>query len=170
MERRILVVILLSMSACLFPDGSIAGTNRTVPQEKTHTSPPKSPFRYVITRNQITEVARYPVGGRLRSRGVDVVLDAKAFSEGTLRQLTELLSKRFPDPDELLVSVYTNLDDVLTPEEAEIIPPPGTPIDLSAPTSAWAFYVRNSESEHFSYHTKEPGSVVRTVNLRGKEK
>ena len=121
------------------------------------------------TRNQITEGARYPGGKQVKSRGVDVVLDAKSFSEVTLRQLLALLSKRFPEPDELLLSVYTNLDDVLTPEEAEHIPPLGNPIDLSPPKYAWAFYVRSSEDEHFTYHTKEPGSEAKTVTLRDKD-
>jgi hypothetical protein len=168
MANRILAAILLSIGLCLSADARFVSGNLTTHQEKPHPAPPKSPFRYVITWNKITEGTRYPEGGSLRSRGVSVLLDAKSFSEETLRRLLELLSKRFPDPDELLVSVYTNLDDVRTPEEAET-PATGS-MDLTAPKYAWAFYIRNSESEHFSYHTKDPGSVVRTVNLRGKEK
>jgi len=167
MANRILAAILLSIGLYPSADARLVSSNFTTHQEKPHPAPP-SPFHYAITRNQITDGTRYPEGGTARFRGVDVLLDAKSFSEETLRRLLELLSKRFPNPDELLVSVYTNLDDVRTPEEAEI-PATGS-VDLTAPKYAWAFYIRNSETEHFSYHTKEPGSVVRTVNLRGKEK
>lgn len=167
MPRPTLISILLSIGLCLSAQAGIAGANISHRQEKPHPAPPRSPFRYVITRNQITDGTRYPEGGTARFRGIDVVLDAKSFSEVTLRQLLELISKRFPEPADLLVSVYTSLDDVSTPEEAEHISPRGSLIELSAPEYAWAFYIRNSESEHFSYDTKEPGSVVRTVKLRG---
>src|SRR5258705_6270056 len=137
--------------------------------ESRHPTKPRSPFRYAIIRDRTLEGTYYPQGGNFRFRSVDVLLDAKSFSEESLRQLVKLLSKRIPDPEELLVNIYTNLDDVSTPEEAEYISPPGSAVDLSTPKYAWAFYIRNSDGEHFRYHTKEPGSIVKTVNLRDKE-
>ena len=159
---------MLAIGFALSADGRIAFGDPAA-QEKPQPSLPKAAFRYVIVRNQITEGTRYPEGGSLRYRGVDVLLDAKSFSESTLRQLVELLAKRFPDSEDLFVNIYTNLDDVSTPEEADYIGPPNSPIEFPNPKYAWAFYVRNSENERLDYHTKEPGDVFKTIKLRGKK-
>ena len=43
---------------------------------------PRSPFRYAIARNAIIEISHYPNGPTVKSRGVDVLLDEKSFTEG----------------------------------------------------------------------------------------
>jgi hypothetical protein len=132
------------------------------------TGPAQPAFRYVITWNHVTEGTSYPEGKKRRLRGVDVLLDAKSFSESTLKQLLDSISKRFPDPDELFVNVYTNLEDASTPEEAE-----HTEINcilaLETPNYPWAVYRRDLERETLTYHAKKPGSVVNSVMLRGKD-
>ena len=50
-----------------------------------------------------------------------MLLDPKSFSEENLKQLFALLSKRFPEPTELVVNVYTDLEDIMTPEEGDVI-------------------------------------------------
>ncbi len=130
---------------------------------------PRSPFRYAIIWDHVGEYGNYPAGPTRKSRGVDVLLDPKSFSEENLKQLFALLSKRFPEPTELLVSVYTDLEDIMTPEEGDFIWENCT-LDLAklTPKYPWAFYMRTSDSEHFTYHTKQPNEQPKQVVLRGR--
>ena len=147
----------------------IAVAQHVAYQERVRPSP-VSAFRYAIIRNQTIDGKRYPEGGPIRLRGVDILMDANSFSEANLRQLVQLLVRRFPDPENLVVNIYTNLEDVPTPEEADFVPPPDSKVvGLTELKSAWAFYIRNRDGEHFDYDTKEPGVGVRTVTLRGKK-
>src|SRR5205085_6018598 len=50
-----------------------------------------------------------------------VLLDPKAFSEKNLRELCLLLSKRFRQPDQLVVAVFTSLEQIPTPEEEDYL-------------------------------------------------
>ena len=96
-------------------------------------------------------------------------MEEKSFSESTLRQLFALVSKRFPDPAELRVSVYTSLDDMMTPEEGEFIATNCT-LDLAKLNFPPAFYTRDDEREQFVYLIKGGnGFFDKTVVLRGKE-
>ena len=162
--------LLFAVGFCLYVSGSV--TAQTLPSHKDLKpcpESPQSPFRYVITRSEITEGTHYPEGGKFRARGVDVLLDEKSFSESTLKQLFALISKRFLDPAELHVSVYTSLDDMMTPEEGEFIATNCT-LDLAKLKFPPAFYTRDSERERFVYRSKgEDGFVEKTVVLRGKE-
>lgn len=128
---------------------------------------PRSPFRYAITRNKVTEFIHFPNGPTGKSRGVSVLLDAKSLTEENLKQLFELLSKRFAEPTDLVVSVYTDLEDVLTPEENEVVWVNCT-VDVAklTPEHPWAFYIRSVNSESFSYHTKKPSEAPKEVILR----
>ena len=78
-------------------------------QEGRPTASHQSEFRYLIFRNGLLH------DGRL----VFVLLDEKSFSERTLKVLFNLVSKRFPNPDELRIAVYTNLAQIPTPEEED---------------------------------------------------
>jgi hypothetical protein len=167
MARRILVCILLAF-IFVVGDTSIASGMRA-PQQENKPSP-ASPFRYAIVWNKVIEGNTYPFGTPFRFRGVDVLMDEKSFSEANLRQLLQLLSKRFPDPERLQVDVYTNLEDVLTPEEAELVPPPGSRVPERGLKHAWAFYIRSGDNEHLDYCTKEPGAEVKTVTWNDKKK
>ena len=53
----------------------------------------RSPFRYVILDARETKYLS-PDGGEATFRGVEVLLAPQSFSEGTLRRLFEMLSKR----------------------------------------------------------------------------
>lgn len=177
MTKRTLTAMLFVIGFSLCPVGGIGDSSFAARQETTPRYPPKTPFRYVIIRDQILEYLTYPEMGKLRVRGVDVLLDPKTFSELTLRQLVELLSKRFSDPDDLFVNVYTNLEDTSTPEEAEHVGPPtvvevptDSPLDFPLPKYAWARLVRNSEGERLDYDTKVPGEGFKSITLRDKRK
>jgi hypothetical protein len=168
MSRLTLMFLLLTVSFCMIPSGNVVAQTLASQQDlKSCPEPPRSPFRYVITWNKITEGMHYPQGGKFRARGVDVLLDEKSFSESTLRQLFALISKRFPDPAELNVSVYTSLEDMMTPEEGDQVTT-NCILDFATLKFAPAFYMRDSEREQFVYQTKEQGSILKTIVLRGK--
>src|SRR6266480_3066910 len=71
-----------------------------------------SPFRYIVIANEVTK----PDGDVTNStRTVSVLLDERAFSEGNLKNLFALLSKRFAAPKRLDVWLYTSLEQIETP-------------------------------------------------------
>ncbi len=72
------------------------------------------PFRYVILDNNID-----PSLGKddPERRFVEVLMESKAFSRKNLITLFHLISKRFPKPTLLYVNIFTDLEDVATPEE-----------------------------------------------------
>lgn len=169
MPRLTLMTLLVAVYFCLSVSGGVAAQTLATQQDlKPCPEPPRSAFRYVITRSDITEGTYYPQGGKFRARGVDVLLDEKSFSESTLRQLFALISKRFPDPAELRVSVYTSLEDMLTPEEGEHVATNCT-FDLDSFKFPSAFYTRDGEREQFVYRNKEGGGTDKRIVLRGKE-
>jgi len=84
-------------------------------QKKTNNF--RSPFRYVIVSNKIDP----PVNKKdEKRRFVEVLLDKKAFTKENLITLFQLVSKRFPKPSVLFVNVYTDLEDVETPDERDL--------------------------------------------------
>jgi hypothetical protein len=73
----------------------------------------RSPIRYVIVYNEISQT-EYP------TRSVEILMDENAFNEKNLKQLFELLDKRFSKPESLLVIVHTSLKTIETPEERDL--------------------------------------------------
>ena len=130
-------------------------------QDRASSHPNRSSFRYIIVNNGLLH------NGRL----VLVLLDGKSFSESHLRELFELISKRFPEPDELHVGVFTNLEQIPTPEEedfSKLLPAetelaPGPDLEKYS----GAVYVRHADNESFSYVMVSPTTVEKTVIIRG---
>jgi len=167
-KRSLIAAVLLVGVFSLRIDVS-AGCVSFDPQGRRCPEPPKSPFRYVITyKDEMSYLS--PDSSNHTFQVVEVLLDPKSFSEATLRQLFELLSKRFPKSNKLFVHVHTNLEDVYTPEEAEqIVLPPKCDI-LPGDKYPWAMYNRTDEYEGFNYSTNAPGSIVKTVKVIDKVK
>ncbi len=127
----------------------------------------RSPFRYAIVSNEREGRGRKRADGY---RYVEVLLDERAFSEENLRELFRLISKRFPQPRVLHVQVYTNLEDVETPEEREMPKASEASLDTSLDRYHQAFFLRDSEaSEWFTYNPSPPGTEMRKVLLKGAE-
>jgi hypothetical protein len=116
----------------------------------------RSPFRYVIASNEIDD--RF----NEKSRGIDVVMDRKAFSEQNLKLLYQLLAKRFPIPYDMTVFCYTDLEDIPTPEERDgpiSTPPEGPGLRTTTRVSAkmaghphpLAVFLRNEANECIRY-------------------
>ena len=77
----------------------------------------RSPFRYVIVNERVEP----SLGGNDEPRRfVEILLDAKKFSKENLTALFKLVAERYPKPELLFVQVYTSLEDIDTPEEADL--------------------------------------------------
>ncbi|MCW5971460.1 MAG: hypothetical protein KIT57_23375 [Blastocatellales bacterium] len=126
----------------------------------------RSPFRYVIVSNSISGEESDPNDD---ARHVDVLLDDRAFSETNLKMLFKLLSGRFPLPKVLDVRVYTNLEDVETPEEREAFKASEGPDDPSEYKYRRAFYLRDYYgNEWFTYNPTPPSRPTITIVLKGR--
>jgi len=100
----------------VFNNGSSATQNTPAMQKAYELKPFRSSIRYAIVGNNVADIT----GDRKDAqRVVSVLMDEKAFSEENLRTLFPLLSKRFPDPQRLIVHIFTSLEQVRTPEESE---------------------------------------------------
>jgi hypothetical protein len=134
-----------------------------------------SPFRYVIVHNEVIVDEDEP---SYTNRRVEVLLDEKAFSEKTLKQLLEFLVKRFPTPDSLTITVYTNLEQIDTPEEREtgrifVESPTGrgkpTEEELMSRKYPSAVLMRQDGNELFRYTIKPNNLRLKTVILKGRD-
>ncbi|MEZ5427989.1 MAG: hypothetical protein R2747_17085 [Pyrinomonadaceae bacterium] len=122
-------------------------------------------FRYVIFSNLIQEFD----DPKLNSRNIGVLIDEKAFSENNLVRLFYMLSKRYPEPEFLDVSVYTNLEQTPTPEEMD----QGFTSENEDSTGdhyPWAVYIRNDSNEFFNYTPIKGKSDIKSVDLFKKRK
>lgn len=131
-------------------------------QDKSSSNPHRSNFRYVIVFNN------YLHNGRL----LFVLMDERAFSEANLRELFKLISKRFPEPDELHVAVFTSLEQIPTPEEmdyaAKSSPNSEEVLNLTnAKNYPFAYYDRAHGHEIFKYSTGSSNGTEKTVIIKG---
>ena len=160
---------ILSIALCigfLFAANSLAGFNNkhVLPAQNQYNY--SSPFRYVIVNNEVIDDSGDPKDAY---RYVEVLLDEKAFSEATLKKLFKLLSKRFPKPSTMDVSVSTNLEQVDTPEERDepkVSEAPATPSLNRYPS---ALLIRIDGNELFRYTPNPPNTEMKTVILRGRD-
>jgi hypothetical protein len=75
-----------------------------------------SAFKYVIFNNELEEpISKRDVG----KRSLCVLVEKKAFSREHLTALSNLLTRRFPRPYHLTVFVFTDIQDIMTPEEMD---------------------------------------------------
>lgn len=121
-----------------------------------------APFRYVICGNTIS-----PVG----ERKIIVLLDPVAFSEDNLKKVYFFVAKRFPEPADLSVWVYTSLWQVETPEEAEIphISDIGDDPHNNQFQYALLMRVRGNELFRYSSDEKPPYRRLKTVIITGRD-
>lgn len=83
---------------------------------KTSRKPFRSPVRYVVYYDAVDPALHAQDESR---RFLDILLDKKAFSKRNLSRLFRYLANRYPTPTILTVQLFTDLEDVETPEEAE---------------------------------------------------
>jgi hypothetical protein len=146
---QILVVAVLALPV-------LAGAQSTHPTFR-------SEFRYVILTDDVETIAR-----KYRTRGVRVLMDDKAFSEENLTKLFNLLLKRYPEPDWMVVSVMTSLEQVATPEEVDreiIMSHTNNHPEYDLYNNA--VLIRQGENEFFRYTINPPRTEMKTVVLKG---
>src|SRR6185436_379894 len=100
-------LVLVAGLVLLFPlfNNGLRATQGTRPMQKASDLKPfRSSIRYAIVGNNVADITG---DGKDAQRVVGVLMDEKAFSEENLRTLFPLLSKRFPDPQRLIVQVFT---------------------------------------------------------------
>jgi len=133
----------------------------TLPEQNQSIAEPQTPFRYLIVKESLVH----------NGRVVIVMFDIKHFTEGNLRELFRLLSRRFPKPDELHVGVITSLQQFPTPEEEDY--------EKSSPTHDLSYveqvgkypnatYTRTENNEEFQYSLGEGQPQQRVVIKRRK--
>lgn len=156
MNVKTLLHGLLSLVLVGILTDSAAGWSLSRTQEGQPISSSRSEFRYLIFSNGLLH----------DSRMVFVLLEEESFSEETLKKLFGLVSKRFPNPTELHVAVYSNLDQIPTPEEedAEGSLSAEVPADPRTKKHRTAVYVRRQGSESFTYAVN---GTEKTVVLKG---
>ena len=154
----VILVFILTLSGSMV---SINGKAEAAAQYRTHTS---SSFRYAIVHNELAKA--------LPARQVRVLTEEKAFTEENLKSLYQLVAKRYPEPYYLNLWVYTSLQDVPTPEEADgdkgMSEVKDAPPLSGAPT---AVCVRNDATEYINYYYPTPkGQEHGKIVIRAHEK
>ncbi len=76
----------------------------------------RSPIRYVVVYDRV-DPSLGPEDSE--SRFVEVLIDNKNFSEKSIKRLAGLICTRFAVPTVMYINIYTNLEDVQTPEERD---------------------------------------------------
>ena len=126
-----------------------------------------SPFRYVMISNEVSNLSGDPKDA---NRTVSVLLDEKAFSEETLKEVFKLVTKRFPEPKRLDVWVYTSLEQLDTPEERDrgvISESDNNPV---SDNYHWALFFRSQDGDEvFRYNPNPPNTNMKTVILKGRD-
>jgi len=157
--NAVFVILALILSVC----GSTAAKaekEEVATQYRLRTS---SSFRYAIVRNEIAKAR--PV------RQVWVLMEERAFTEKNLKSLYQLVIKRYPEPYQMDIGVYTSLADVPTPEEAD---EPGESEVKDAPPlsgAPTAVCVRNDYNEYINFYYPTPkGQEHGQIVIRAPEK
>ena len=152
------------LALVLTVSGSVIASNDRVEVAAQYRLRTSSSFRYAIVRNEVAKT--------LPVRQVWVLMEERAFTEENLKSLYQLVLKRFPEPFQMDIWVYTSLQDVPTPEEADddvgMSEVRDAPPLSGAPT---AVCVRNDMTEYVNYFYPTPkGQAHGKIVIRAPEK
>lgn len=126
----------------------------------------KSPFRYIIFYNSVDNM----FNSKLPQRTLSVLIEQKAFSEENLNKLLQLIGSRYPAPNWLNINVYTSLEQILTPEEADTPKiSGGGKTENEMYDYPYALIIRFQENEIFRYTANPPTKTLKTVIIKGKD-
>jgi hypothetical protein len=154
----------LLLFGLVFPDGELSDAHSRSMQKENKQL--RSSFRYAIVSNEIVNVTGDAADA---FRYVVVLMDQKAFSEENLKELFKLVSARFPTPNRLDVQVYTNLEQVETPEEHEQGKVAESPDNPVIDKYHWALFIRSQGNELIRYNPNPPDRKMKTIILKGKD-
>lgn len=139
-----------------------AQSETTLPGSET--TPFRSPFRYVIVAG-VSDLEKY-VNRFDDSLSLEVLMEDRSFNERNLRQLFELISKRFPNQKLLSIDVYTTLDAIKTPEENDRSNLKGPIEDYKRFKYAFFYRRPNKCDRNTNFLFAEPGQPETNITLK----
>ncbi len=152
MSRKLLIPWLV----CLFLLTSSFGS-----QDRTSPAKFKSDFRYLIVDN----FARNSPTDNYRYRIIGVLIEESAFNSDNLEKLNRLILKRFPSPENVDITVYTNLDQIMTPEEVDIYGGRESDPPITRDSHPRAFIDNSAENSRLTVRSAPRGDIVSVTNL-----
>jgi len=153
---KLVIILLVVFLVATLPSNSFSESTRQDSKIK---------FKYLIFKNTLNEKPSI----QYSRRTLNVFLEEKAFSEQSIKELYLLLSNRFPEPQWLEAWVYTNLNQVETPEEADSPKSSTTKDNPDHNRSHWAWIYRNKDNVFFRYNPNPPNRDVKTIVITGKD-
>ena len=158
----LLCISFLLISNCLAVTG-----NRQMLHSTNQERSARSPFRYIIISNEVSNASD---NSQNAQRHVGVLLEEKAFSEETLKELFKLVSTRCPQPDRLEVSIYTSLEQLDTPEERDNrVWISGSNGNTSFDNYHRALFIRQNGNELIRHSVSLPVRGLTTIILKGRD-
>lgn len=109
-----------------------------------------APIRYVIVSNWLFDEKEIP------ERRIEILMKPEQFNEENLICIFRKISKRFPSPTDLEITVHTDLATIETPEEREM--PQSSNDPRFSPTYEKykkATYIKYSWGKEFFFYTTE---------------
>ena len=165
MKKRI--ILCTAMGFLLMVNSLVETKSNHMMQRANQDKRYSSPFRYIIISNEVSNLSGDPKDA---NRTVSVLLDEKAFSEETLKEMFKLVSKRFPEPKRLDIWVYTSLEQLDTPEERDrgvISESDNNPVFDNYHRAL--FFRSQDGDEVFRYNPNPPNTNMKTVILKGRD-
>lgn len=120
-------------------------------------------FHYLIARDVTTRIGKPSE----KFRQIWVFLDERAFAEENLKLLFSYLSKKYPSPNTLEITVETTWDRVPNPDDCEGDGISGGPDREDVDDYHWAFFMRRGKNEIFRYNPILKKPNIETVVLKG---
>ncbi|MBX7173976.1 MAG: hypothetical protein K1X72_23600 [Pyrinomonadaceae bacterium] len=116
-------------------------------------------FHYLVVWNKTSKERKI----NERSREVIVFLDEKAFSEDNLKLLFTHLSKKYPLPNSLDITVETNWEKIPIPNDCEGTGISEQPASKDADDYHWATFFRQGNRKFFRYNPVLKNPNIKTV-------
>jgi len=161
-------LIALLWAACVGSAGQGSGNAADVLAGNRFQEQKQNTFRYVIVGDEL----QGEDGTAPAQRTIAVLMDEADFSEEVLKSLFILVSKRFPSPAWLEVEVFTNVTQLLTPEEydeGQMSERKPDDRDAAFDRHHFALLMRIGENELFRYDPNPPSRQLKTVILKGRD-
>lgn len=121
----------------------------------------KSNFRYLIVSNfakeNLIETHSY--------RTITILIDESEFNLTRLRELNSLICKRFPTPTTINTTVYTSLNQIMTPEEIDYYGGKEGESPINENSSQLAYIQNRDQSIKITIRSAPRGDIVSVTNL-----
>ena len=107
----LILVLTLCLSLPAFSqDQDINEDEKRIDREVSY----RSPIRYIIVYN-------YTFNFVVDERRIDVLIDPKKFNKHSLTEIFTFIKNKYPEPQNLEITVHSSLETIETPEERELM-------------------------------------------------